>query len=70
MVKYQRLIKQPFILFPLTFLLIFFVCFPWINAKEALKPKPQQWQINGILAALDDDYDRVNFIGLLAYGDR
>ncbi|MEA5598603.1 HEAT repeat domain-containing protein, partial [Rivularia sp. UHCC 0363] len=59
MYKYRGLIKKPFILFPLTFLLIFFLSFPWVNAKEAPKPKPQQWQINGIVAALDDDYDEV-----------
>ncbi len=59
MYKYRGLIKKPFILFPLTFLLIFFLSFPWVNAKEAPKPKPQQWQIDGIMAALDDDYDKV-----------
>ncbi|MEL6165241.1 MAG: hypothetical protein AAFR37_16320 [Cyanobacteria bacterium J06628_3] len=59
MVKYQGLFKQPFILFPITFLLVFFLSFPWINAQNAIKPKPQEWQINGIVAALDDDYDEV-----------
>ena len=59
MTKYRRFIKKPFILFPFTFLLIFFLSFPWVNAQQAPKPKPQEWQINGILAALDDDYDKV-----------
>ncbi len=59
MVKYQGLFKQPFILFPITFLLVFFLSFPWVNAQNVTKPKPQSWQINGIVAALDDDYDEV-----------
>ncbi len=59
MVKYQGFFKQPFILFPITFLLVFFLSFPGVNAQNVTKPKPQQWQINGILAALDDDYDKV-----------
>ena len=59
MPKYHRFIKKPLILFPFTFLLIFFLSFPWVNAQQATKPKPQQWQINGILAALDDDYEQV-----------
>ena len=59
MVKYQGFFKQPFILFPITFLLVFFLSFPWVNAQQPPKLKPQEWQINGILAALDDDYDQV-----------
>ncbi len=59
MLKYQGFFKQPFILFPITFLLVFFLSFPWVNAQNVTKPKPQEWQINGILAALDDDYDEV-----------
>ncbi|MGB3636813.1 MAG: HEAT repeat domain-containing protein, partial [Rivularia sp. (in: cyanobacteria)] len=59
MSKYRRLLKQPFILFPITFLLVFFLSFPWVNAQQPPKLKPQEWQINGILAALDDDYDKV-----------
>ena len=31
----------------------------WVSAKETPKPKPQAWQINGIVAALDDGYDEV-----------
>ncbi|RCJ39027.1 PBS lyase [Nostoc punctiforme NIES-2108] len=37
----------------------FFLSLPWVNAKETPKPKPQYWQINGILAALDDGHDKV-----------
>ena len=59
MLKYQGFFKQPFILFPITFLLVFFLSFPWVNAQNITKPKPKDWQINGILAALDDDYDGV-----------
>ncbi|MGB3652725.1 MAG: HEAT repeat domain-containing protein [Rivularia sp. (in: cyanobacteria)] len=59
MVKSQGFFKQPFILFPITFLLVFFLSFPGVNAQNVTKPKPQSWQINGIVAALDDDYDKV-----------
>jgi HEAT repeat protein len=30
-----------------------------VSAKEAPKPKPQPWQIDGIVAALDDSQDKV-----------
>ncbi len=46
-------------LFCFTLLLILFLSLPWVNAKETPKPKPQDWQINGIVAALDDSYDEV-----------
>ncbi|MEH2062939.1 MAG: HEAT repeat domain-containing protein [Nostoc sp.] len=48
-----------FFLFCFTLLLTFFLSLSWVNAKETPKPKPQDWQINGILAALDDGYDNV-----------
>jgi HEAT repeat protein len=48
-----------FFLFSFTLLLILFLSLPWVNAKETPKPKPQDWQINGILAALDDGHDQV-----------
>ncbi|MGF2039619.1 MAG: HEAT repeat domain-containing protein [Nostoc sp. CmiVER01] len=48
-----------FFLFCFTLLLTFFLSLPWVNAKETPKPKPQDWQINGISAALDDRYDKV-----------
>ena len=59
-----------FILYALAFILSFLFCLPWVNAKETPKPKPQDWQINGIVAALDDRYDKVKgyaFNKLAAY---
>jgi HEAT repeat protein len=50
---------SPFYLFPFTLFLIFLLSFSWVSAKEATKPKPQPWQIDGILAALDDGYPKV-----------
>ncbi|HEY9636733.1 MAG TPA: hypothetical protein V6D14_25260 [Coleofasciculaceae cyanobacterium] len=44
--------KSPFFLFPFTLLL----SLPWVSAKEAPKPKPQSWEIKGIVAALKDSY--------------
>ncbi|BAY75972.1 PBS lyase HEAT-like repeat protein [Nostoc linckia NIES-25] len=46
-----------FFLFCFTLLLTLFLSLPWVNAKET--PKPQDWQINGISAALDDGHDKV-----------
>ncbi|BAY32367.1 HEAT repeat-containing PBS lyase [Nostoc carneum NIES-2107] len=48
-----------FFLFPFTLLLTLLLCLPWVSAKEQPKPKPEAWQINGIVAALDDGHDRV-----------
>ncbi|WP_175586901.1 HEAT repeat domain-containing protein [Nostoc sp. UIC 10630] len=48
-----------FFLFCFTLLLTFFLSLPWVNAKETPKPKPQDWQINGISAALDDGQNQV-----------
>ncbi|MEH2307130.1 HEAT repeat domain-containing protein [Nostoc sp.] len=48
-----------FFFFCFTLLLTLFLSLPWVNAKESPKPKPQEWQINGISAALDDGYDKV-----------
>ncbi|MEH1940855.1 MAG: HEAT repeat domain-containing protein [Nostoc sp.] len=48
-----------FILYALAFILSFLFCLPLVSAKEKPKPKPQDWQINGILAALDDGQDQV-----------
>ena len=47
------------LVFFFTFLLIVALSLPWVSAEEEPKPKPQQWQINGIVAALDDGYDEV-----------
>ncbi len=46
--------KSPFFLFPFTLLLTLLLSLPWVNAKEEPKPKPQAWEINGIVAALVD----------------
>ncbi|MEH2328894.1 HEAT repeat domain-containing protein, partial [Nostoc sp.] len=51
--------SSPFFLFPFTLLLTLLLALPWVSAKEAPKPKPEAWQINGIVAALDDGYDEV-----------
>ncbi|MEH2186699.1 MAG: HEAT repeat domain-containing protein [Nostoc sp.] len=51
--------RSPFFLFPFILLLTLFLALPWVSAKEPLKPKPEAWQINGIVAALDDGYDEV-----------
>ncbi|MDZ8096451.1 MAG: PBS lyase, partial [Nostoc sp. DedQUE05] len=59
-----------FILYALAFILSFLFCLPWVSAQETPKPKPQDWQINGIVAALDDSYDKVKgyaFDKLAAY---
>ncbi|MFB2976457.1 HEAT repeat domain-containing protein, partial [Microseira sp. BLCC-F43] len=59
-----------FFLFPFTLFLTLLLTLSWVNAKEAPKPKPQPWQIDGILAALDDGYDivkRYAFEQLLKY---
>ncbi|MEH1958155.1 HEAT repeat domain-containing protein, partial [Nostoc sp.] len=48
-----------FFIFPLTLLLTLLLALPWVSAKEQPKLKPEAWQINGIVAALDDGYDAV-----------
>nr|MBW4445790.1 HEAT repeat domain-containing protein [Spirirestis rafaelensis WJT71-NPBG6] len=61
MLKTARQISKlsPFYLFPFTLFLVFLLSFSWVSAKEAPKPKPQLWQIDGIVAALDDGYPKV-----------
>ncbi|MEH1885114.1 HEAT repeat domain-containing protein [Nostoc sp.] len=51
--------RSPFFIFPFILLLTLLLALPWASAKEQPKPKPQGWQINGIVAALDDGYDGV-----------
>jgi HEAT repeat protein len=51
--------KSAFFLFPFTLLLTLLLSLPWVSAKEAPEPKPQPWQIEGIVAAIDDSQDRV-----------
>jgi HEAT repeat protein len=50
--------------FLFTFLLTLFLSFPWVNAKDPPKPKPQPWHIDGIAAALDDSYPEVKGLAL------
>ncbi len=62
MVCPQRLQKQPAfyrLLFVVYLTVVLLVASPWVSAKEKPKPKPQEWQINGILAALEDAYPEV-----------
>ncbi|MEH1811902.1 MAG: PBS lyase [Nostoc sp.] len=59
---YLHIIKKrssPFFLFPFILLLTLLLALPWVSAKEPPQPKPEAWQINGIVAALDDGYNRV-----------
>ncbi|MFN6565826.1 hypothetical protein [Dendronalium sp. ChiSLP03b] len=51
--------RSLFFLFCFTLLLTLFLSLPWVSAKEQPKPKPEAWQINGIVAALDDKYNGV-----------
>jgi hypothetical protein len=58
MLRLQRVPKQPAIyrfLVVLGLIIVLWVASPWVSAKEKPKPKPQEWQINGILAALEDN---------------
>lgn len=59
---------SPFFLFPFTLLLTLLLCLPWVSAKEQPKPKPEAWQINGIVAALDDSYPEVKKLALEKLG--
>ncbi|HBW32848.1 MAG TPA: PBS lyase, partial [Nostoc sp. UBA8866] len=61
MVTTLRHHRQPsrYILYSLAFILSFLLCLPWVSAKEQPKPQPTAWQINGIVAALDDGYNEV-----------
>ncbi|MEH1991018.1 HEAT repeat domain-containing protein [Nostoc sp.] len=49
--------RSLFFLFWFTLLLTLFLSLPWVNAEE--KPKPEVWQINGIVAALKDPIPEV-----------
>ncbi|MEH1844001.1 MAG: hypothetical protein V7L25_03045 [Nostoc sp.] len=56
---YLHIIKKrssPFFLLPFTLLLTLLLALPWVSAKE---PPQESWQINGIVAALDDEHDGV-----------
>ncbi len=57
----------------LIFLFILHISLLWVNAADPqAKPKPQQWELNGIAAALQDDYPQVQYLAaeMLSNGDR
>ncbi|MHC5610893.1 MAG: hypothetical protein ACYTXA_07710 [Nostoc sp.] len=59
---YLHIIKKrssPFFLFPFILLLTLLLALPWVSAKEQPEPKPEAWQINSIVAALDDGQNGV-----------
>jgi hypothetical protein len=58
MLKTSRQTRKlsPFFLFPFTLFLVLLLSLPWVSAEETRKPKPQDWEINGIVAALSDLY--------------
>ncbi|MDF5739973.1 MAG: hypothetical protein PUQ00_31180, partial [Nostoc sp. S13] len=51
-------------LFLFTCLLTVVFSLNWVNAEEEPKPKPELWQIQGIMAALNDDYPKVKTLAL------
>src|SRR5690242_13808010 len=57
--KHTLSTKHAFISLLLALLFSFSICISFVNAQEEPKPKLQEWQMNGILAALDDDYSGV-----------
>lgn len=48
-----------FLVFTFTICLILLPNLTWVNAQKVSKPKPQDWHINGIIAALDDSDPKV-----------
>ena len=72
MVRPQRLQKQPAfyrLLVVVCLTAVLLVASPWVSAKEKPKPKPQDWQINGILAALEDSSFQVQGLALSKLGE-
>jgi HEAT repeat protein len=69
MLKTARNTRKSAFLFPLTLVLVLLLSLPWVSAKEPAKPKPQDWQINGIVAALDDRYETVKGYALQKLGE-
>ncbi len=52
-------IRKPLFIFPFTLCLTLFLYLPWVSANKPPPPKPQPWQIDGIVAALEDSYPKV-----------
>ena len=72
MVRPQRLQKQPAfyrLLVVVCLTAVLLVASPWVSAKEKPRPKPQDWQINGILAALEDSSSQVQGFALSKLGE-
>ena len=59
MLKLIDKIRKPLILFPLTLCLTLFLSLPWVSAQLPPKPQPQSWQIDGIVAAIEDSNPKV-----------
>ena len=59
MFKLISKIRKPLFLFPLTLCLTLLLCIPWVSAKTPPQPKPQLWQIDGVVAAIDDSNSKV-----------
>ena len=60
---------SPILLFFCTVLLTLFVSLPWVSAEEETKPKPQPWEINGIVAALADPYAQTRLAAASKLGE-
>ncbi|BDA76416.1 unknown protein (plasmid) [Calothrix sp. PCC 7716] len=53
----KKLLKLAVFIF--TCLLVIVFASPWVTAKDTPKPKLQEWQLKGIVAAMDDVYPQV-----------
>jgi HEAT repeat protein len=58
----------PVLLFALSLLMVLFLALP-LSAKTKPKPQPQSWQVDGIVAALNDDRDGVKQLALEKLAD-
>ncbi|MHC0062020.1 HEAT repeat domain-containing protein [Nostoc sp. UIC 10890] len=56
--------SSPFFIFPFILLLTLLFAMPWVSAIKLHIPKPKAWQIDGIVAALDDGHDGVKSLAL------
>ncbi len=64
----RRRLSQIF-LFIFTCLLTVIFSLTWVNAEEEAKPKPQDWEIKGIVAALADPYAGVRLAAVEKLGE-
>ncbi|WP_334939735.1 HEAT repeat domain-containing protein, partial [Nostoc sp.] len=65
--KHRRLSR--IFLFLFTCLVTVVFSLNWVNAEEKPKPKPELWQIQGIMAAVNDDYPNVKTLALDKLGE-